>query len=91
MSIHSSDLKTASFLQERHSVPLDLCAQKLKRSVSSVKRSIACINEFLPESRQILIANNRAVFQMNYREYLDFSAPSHFRISAPRARSAFMS
>lgn len=44
MSIHSSDLKTASFLQERHSVPLDLCAQKLKRSVSSVKRSITFLN-----------------------------------------------
>ena len=44
MSIYSSDLKTASFRQERHSVPLDLCAQKLKRSVSSVKRSIAFLN-----------------------------------------------
>lgn len=83
MSVHSSDLKTASFLQERHSVPLDLCAQKLKRSVSSIKRSIACINEFLPESRQILITNNQAVFQMNYREYLDFVSSLAFQDFCP--------
>ena len=30
MSIHSSDLKTASFLQERHSVPLDPVRPEIK-------------------------------------------------------------
>lgn len=72
MEIHYYDLMAASLIQERHTVSLEECGTKLNKSVSSIKRSISCINEYLPASHQILIANNQAIFQMTYKEYLAF-------------------
>lgn len=72
MGIHYYDLQIASLIQERHTIPLEECSTRLHKSISSIKRSIGCVNEYLPREHQILITNNQAIFQMSYREYLLF-------------------
>ena len=72
MGIHFNDLQTASLIQEKHSITLADCARSLGRSVSSIKRSISAVNEYLPPNKVILIENNCAVFQMSYQAYMDF-------------------
>lgn len=72
MGIHYYDLQTAALIQERHSLSLEKCSQLTKRSASAIKRSIGAVNEYLPPDKQILLTNNQAVFQMTYKEYLQF-------------------
>lgn len=72
MGIHYYDLQTAALIQEKHSLSLEKCSNLSGRSISSIKRSIASINEYLAPIHQIMLNNNQAVFQMSYKEYLQF-------------------
>ena len=72
MSIHSYDLQTCAFIQEKQTLSLEKCSRLSGKSIASVKRSIAAVNEYLAPAQQILISNNQAVFQMTYPEYLAF-------------------
>ena len=72
MGIHSYDLQICAIIQEKHSLSLEDLSSLSKRSISSVKRSIAAVNEYLPSEQQIILSGSAAVFQMNYREYLSF-------------------
>lgn len=72
MSIHSYDLQTCAFIQEKQTLSLEKCSRLSGKSIASVKRSIAAVNEYLAPAQQILISNNQAIFQMTYPEYLAF-------------------
>ena len=72
MSIHSYDLQTCAFIQEKQTLALEKCSRLCGKSTASIKRSISAINEYLTPEHQILISNNQAVFQMTYLEYLTF-------------------
>jgi len=48
------------------------CEAQFGKSASSVKRSIAEINTFLPEDRRIRIDDNQAVWKLSYTEYIRF-------------------
>lgn len=72
MGIHDYDLKLMAYLQEQRCVELERCCAYQNKSLSSVKRSFAAVNEYLTPDRQIRLEDNHAVFQMSYAEYLDF-------------------
>lgn len=72
MSIHYYDLQVCAFIQEKHNLSLKKCSQLSGKSIASVKRSIATVNEHLKPEEQIRISNNQAAFSMTYLEYLNF-------------------
>lgn len=72
MAIHAFDLQVAAWLQEKNVLRLADCEAQFGKSASSVKRSIAEINTFLPEDRRIRIDDNQAVWKLSYTEYICF-------------------
>ena len=72
MGIHSYDLQICAVIQEKHSLSLEELSSLSGRSLSSVKRSIAAVNEHLPAQQQIILSGSSALFQMSYKEYLSF-------------------
>lgn len=72
MAVHAFDLQVAAWLQEKNVLKLEDCESLFGKSASSVKRSIAEINAFLPEEQYIRIDDNQAVCHLSYMEYIRF-------------------
>ena len=72
MGIHYIDLEIAQRIRDRQEESLDHLAKHFERSISSIRRSISALNDYLPADYQIISDDSMVSLQMPYSEYIKF-------------------
>ncbi len=66
------NLSLIKFIQENSPVDIDIVLNKYKKTLSTIKRAIKDINDYLKPNNKIHIINSKIVTHITYRDYIQF-------------------